>query len=251
VQRWDAGAPGLRVLDGALILFAAIFLLLPLLAIVLSGLPGLTALPAPVLRSILLSLAVAGSSTLLLLALAVPMAASLAVSRRGGRWIELAGLLGLAVSPLVIGTGLFLIVHPVADPGRLALPVTALVNALMALPFALRTLVPAARDIVAEHGRLALSLGLSKTGFLRLVMLPRLGPQIGFAAGLCAALSMGDLGVIALFADPEQATLPLQVFRLMGAYQMQAAHAAALVLLVLSVALFWLLDRGGKRFAEA
>ena len=251
VQRWDARAMHLQVLDSALILLATLFLLLPLLAIILAGLPGLLDLPRVVLSAAGLSILVASASTLILLAFAIPMATALAASTRQGTWIELAGLLGLAVSPLVIGTGLFILLFPIADPGALALPVTACVNAVMALPFALRILVPAARDAVAVHGRLALSLNLSKWSFLRLVLLPRMRPQIGFAGGLTAALSMGDLGVIALFADPELATLPLQVFRLMGAYQMQTASAAALILLVLSVTFFWLLDRGGKGFAEA
>ena len=82
------------------------------------------------------------------------------------------------------------------------------------------------------------------------ILLPRMRPQIRFAAGLAAALSMGDLGVIALFADPQIATLPLQIYRLMAAYQMQAAAGGALLLLVLSMGVFWLLDRGGRSHAE-
>jgi thiamine transport system permease protein len=151
----------------------------------------------------------------------------------------------------VIGTGLFILIYPIASPFALALPVTALVNAVMALPFALRILVPACRDVVARHCKLALTLNMRGWPFLRRVVLPRLRAQIGFAAGLAAALSMGDLGVIALFADPEVATLPLQVYRLMGAYQMQAAAGAALLLLVLSMGAFWILDRGGRWHAEA
>ncbi len=57
---------------------------------------------------------------------------------------------------------------------------------------------------------------------------------------------MGDLGVIALFADPDRATLPLHVYQLMGRYQMEAAQGAALLLLMLSLGLFWLFDRGGR-----
>jgi len=125
------------------------------------------------------------------------------------------------------------------------------VNAAMALPFALRILVPAARETVTRHGRLALSLNMEGWVFFARVLIPRMRPQIGFAAGLAAALSMGDLGVIALFADPEIATLPLQIYRLMGAYKMEAAAGGALLLLMLSLALFWLLDRGGRWHAEA
>jgi len=249
VRRWDARGRMVRALDGAWIVLAALFLCVPLMAIVLAGAPGFVSMPAQVWDAALVSIGVAVASTCLVLALAVPMAAAVAQGRFGV--VEVSGLLGLAASPLVIGTGLFILVRPVVDPFALALPVTALVNALMALPFALRILGPGARDVVAAHGRLALGLRVTGWRFLLLVLVPRMRAQIGFAAGLTAALSMGDLGVIALFADPETATLPLQVYRLMGAYRMDHAAAAALLLLVLSLAAFWSLDRGGRWHAEA
>jgi thiamine transport system permease protein len=249
VQRWDATSLAARLLDGGVIGLSALFLMMPLAAIVLAGLPGLATLPAPVLLATLNSVLVAAISTGLTLALALPMAIAVALGRGGP--VEVAGLLGLAASPLVIGTGLFVVTYPWIDPVRLALPMTALVNALMSLPFALRILVPRARQVIERYGRLALTLNMAGRPFLRRVLLPRMRAQIGFAAGLSAALSMGDLGVIALFADSERATLPLQVYRLMGAYQMQAAATAALLLLVMSMVLFWILDRGGRWHAEA
>jgi len=249
MRRWDGAGRGAKVLDGLVIALASGFLMLPLLAVVLSGLPGLAGLPPAVWRAALTSVLVAAGSTGVLLAMALPMAVTVALER--GRMVEVVGLLGLAASPLVIGTGLFIIINPVADPSGLALPITALVNAVMALPFALRILVPRASAVVARYGRLGLSLNMGGAPFMWRVLLPRMRPQIGFAAGLSAALSMGDLGVVALFADPERATLPLQVFRLMGAYRMEQAAGAALLLLALSMAAFWLLDRGGKWHAEA
>ncbi len=244
MDRWD-GVGGLaKVGDAVAILITAAFLFLPLAAIVVAGLPGLGGLPVTVWKAAGVSLIVAFASTCILLALALPMAATIAGARRG--WLETVGLMGLATSPLVIGTGLFLVINPVADPFLLALPVTAVVNAIMALPFALRIFVPAARNVLQVYGRLALSLELTGRTFWRVVLLRRLRPQIGFAAGLTAALSMGDLGVIAMFADPERATLPLQVYRLMGAYRMESAQAAALLLLMLAFGLFWLCDRGGR-----
>jgi thiamine transport system permease protein len=62
---------------------------------------------------------------------------------------------------------------------------------------------------------------------------------------------MGDLGVVALFSPPEGGTLPLELYRLMGAYRMEDAAGAALLLLILSLALFWLFDRGGRTSARA
>lgn len=55
----------------------------------------------------------------------------------------------------------------------------------------------------------------------------RLARPLGYGAGLAAALSMGDLGVIALFAGRSGATLPLFVQQLMGSYRMEQAAAAA------------------------
>ena len=60
---------------------------------------------------------------------------------------------------------------------------------------------------------------------------------------------LGDLGVVALFAGQDQATLPLVVQRLSGAYRMDQAAAAALVLVLCSFALFALCDIGGRRAA--
>ncbi|MEQ6249372.1 thiamine/thiamine pyrophosphate ABC transporter permease ThiP [Sulfitobacter sp. HNIBRBA3233] len=248
-QRWDANRAAQRLLDGAWITSAAAFLLLPLCAVVLRGLGGLALMPVSVWEAAGISIAVAGLSICVMLALALPMSGWIA-SRRGGG-MEAIGLLGLSASPLMIGTGWFLLINPVADPFDFALAVTVIVNAMMALPFALRTMVPPMRDTIQVYGRLAATLDLRGFGFWRIVLLPRLRSQIGFAAGLTGALSMGDLGVITLFANPDRVTLPLQMYRLMGAYQMEAAAGAALLLLVLSLAVFWICDRGGRLRAEA
>ncbi|MWD29606.1 thiamine/thiamine pyrophosphate ABC transporter permease ThiP [Aquicoccus sp. SCR17] len=242
VSRQDARGAVARAVDAAAIGLAAAFLLLPLAMILSRGALGLAELPASVWQAAGHSILVALASTLLCVALALPLA---------GRLGDVIGLAGIAVSPLVIGTGLFLLVRPYANPFTLALPVTALVNALMSLPFALRALGPEVAQIRADYDRLAQSLGLTGWRWWARVALPRLRRPLGFAAGLAAALSMGDLGVIALFADPDRATLPLQMYRLMGAYRMEAAHGAALLLLALSLGLFWVFDRGGRVDADA
>src|SRR5690606_41856391 len=110
-------------------------------------------------------------------------------------------------------------------------------------------LAPEARALQADYARLAESLGLRGMARLRLLVLPRLARPLGFGAGLTAALSMGDLGVIALFAGESQATLPLVIQRLSGAYRMDEAAAASLLLVTASLALFWILDRRGRHAA--
>ena len=145
---------------------------------------------------------------------------------------------------------MFILLNSVVRPASVALPVTLLVNVLMALPFVLRILRPGVEGAQADYGRLARSLGLRGWAAWRIAYLPRLRRPIGFAAGLTGALAMGDLGVITLFASPGEGTLPLAMYRLMGAYQMQAAYGAALVLVALSLAIFWVFDRGGRVDAD-
>jgi thiamine transport system permease protein len=248
-HRWDARDGARRWLDSVVIALGGAFLLLPLVAVVLRGLAGLPQMPATVWTAAGSSLFVALISVLVLTLLALPMAGWIASKRAGG--VEAIGLLGLSASPLMIGTGWFILINPVMNPADLALPVTALVNALMALPFCLRIMVPRLRDTVQDFGRLSATLGMGGWPLWRWVILPRLAPQLGFAAGLTGALSMGDLGVIALFADAERATLPLQMYRLMGAYRMEAAAGAALVLLVMALGIFWACDAMGRRYAAA
>ncbi|MCY3878978.1 MAG: thiamine/thiamine pyrophosphate ABC transporter permease ThiP [Rhodobacteraceae bacterium] len=249
--RRDADHPLLRATDMAVITLAAIFLLTPLFAVSAAGIPRLVSLPQPVLTAAFVSLFIALASALTVVSAGTLM--SVAASRLGQRgWaIEGAGLFAIAASPLVIGTGLFLIINPWLDPSRLALPVTVLVNSMMTLPFALRILIPAVETIEAEYGRLADSLGITGLARFRLLLIPRLRRPLGFSAGIAAALSIGDLGVIALFADPETATLPLQIYRLMGAYRMDEAAGGASLLMLLGFSLFWIFDRGGRADAGA
>lgn len=161
-----------------------------------------------------------------------------------------AGALPLAASSLVLGTGLFFALRSFIPTAQLAFPATALMDGLVALPFALRVLSGPLAEARARHDRLAEMLGLAGWRRVRILILPALRPSVGFAAGLSLALSMGNLGVIALFASEGQATLPLLMAQLMGAYRMEAAAGVGLVTLVLAFGLFWLCDRWGKSRAE-
>ena len=247
---WPGDTRAAKTIDATALVLSALFLLLPLLAVTFQGIGALTGLPpstwAAALRSVVLALA----STALSVGLALPIALFIA-SRAARAGLEGVGLLSIAVSPLVVGTGLFLIVFPIADPIALSLPITGLVNALVALPFLLRALIPAVTQAEATQGRLADALNITGLARVRFAILPRLRRPLGFGAGLAAAFSMGDLGVIALFSAPGQETLPLEMYRLFGSYRTNDAQGAAVLLMALSLGLFWMFDRGGRVNADA
>ena len=243
----DAPGGWRRGADGVILAAATLFLIVPLAAVALRGLPGLVDLPSSVLPAAGRSLGVALVSATLCTVLALTLA--LAAATRPRPLVEAAATLPLAASGLVLGTGLFLIVQPFVAPMAVALPVTILVNTALTLPFLYRILLPEARALFAGYGRLADSLALTGWARLRWLVLPRLARPLGFGAGVAAALSMGDLGAITLFAGERQATLPLVIQQLTGAYRIEAAAAASLILVTLSFALFWACDAGGRRAA--
>lgn len=238
-----------RGMDALVIALAVVFLGLPLVMIVLRGIPAIFFLPDQVWWALGRSVVVALCSTVICLALALPLA--MVTRMRWGRVAEGIGYLAISASPLVIGTGAFIVIFPIANPVTWALAVTAVVNAVMALPFALRAIAPGVHQAEDSYAKLAASLNIRGWAWMRLVILPRIRRPLGFAAGLAAALSMGDLGVVALFADAEHATLPLQLYRLMGAYRTDHAAGAALLLLLASLSMFWIFDKGGRGDAGA
>lgn len=236
-----------RGVDAAVLVLAAAFLLVPLGAVVVRGAPGLLDLPDSIAAAAVRSVAVAIVSATITGLSALCLVIAVGRQVPGRQLIEAAAVLPLATSGLVLGVGLFLMVQPFVPPTTIALPVTVLVNAALSLPYVYRLLLPEAQALVTDYGRLADSLGMRGWPMWRWLILPRLARPLGFGAGVAAALSMGDLGVITLFAGEGRATLPLVVQRLTGAYRMEAAAAAALILVTLSFGLFWLCEWGGRR----
>lgn len=229
-----------RFWDGAIISLAVLFLVLPLTILLTKGILGLGQLPMPVWIAAVRSVVLAIGASALCLLLAVPLAT---------RWGEVIGTLGVAVSPLVLGMGLFLMIRPHVNPLNMALIVTLCVNAVLSLPFVLRVLRPNVEQTLQSYSKLSQSLGLGSWARFRWVIWPRLRRPMGFSAGLISALSMGDLGVITLFGDAERATLPFKIHQLMGSYRMEQAASGAVLLLILSLGLFWGFDKLGRRNA--
>ncbi len=85
LQRWDATSRCARTLDALAITAAALFLLAPLSAVLVAGLPRLATLPAQVWQAALWSLGVSLGATALSLLTALPIALGVARLRWGNR----------------------------------------------------------------------------------------------------------------------------------------------------------------------
>lgn len=251
--RPDRHQPGTGLVDAVALCTGLAIFLPPLLAIVVAGFnPGLlTALASPGLwqaggQSLAIALA-AGSLATLLGAGLLLTSRHLRVrgrKRRAAALWEACGSMILMIPAVVLSTGLFIMFMPFADVFALGPWLVVLVNALMALPYVLRTLSAPMQLVVRQYDRLADSLGVRGLHRLRLVEWPLLRRPLALAMALSMILSLGDLGAIAMFGSQALTTLPWLLYQQLGSYRLTEAAATALLLLTLCFSLFWLVERG-------
>lgn len=156
---------------------------------------------------------------------------------------EFSGSVIYVVPPLVIGTGLFILLSQKINVFDWAIPLVIIINGLMGLPFVIRTLGPAMRQHTMRYQRLCASLNLHGWQRFKQIDFPMLRKPLGLSMALVTAMAMGDLGVIALFGTPETATLPLLLYQRLAAYQIPQATVTAVFLLLCCLLAFWSLER--------
>ena len=254
-RRFVAVAATERLVNFAAILATALFVAGPIAAILLSGLASdLLRLSAEVSvqRACLTSLVFAALSAVIsvLLSLAlVAMRRALEGARRGGArpLLEYAADTGagfvLVVPPIVIGAGWFILARYFGDVFLLAPFMVVTVNAVMAMPFVVRALRPAHDAAAERHDRLAASLGISGWNRFRLIDWPSIRRPLLTGFAFAMALSLGDLGVIALFGSDAVKTLPFLLLERMGSYRTADAAGLALIVAVLCLGLMAAADR--------
>ncbi|NND89955.1 MAG: thiamine/thiamine pyrophosphate ABC transporter, permease protein [Granulosicoccus sp.] len=255
---WDG--PMWNAAHWSVIVTASLFVLLPLLAMALSAFNSKTIAvltdPSTLLASI---------NTLLVALVAATLSVTLALGilnstrhmrtrlglERTGQWVQLSGNVILVLPPLVLGTGLFLLLRTVADVFSLALVLVVIINSLMALPFVLRILNDEVMNAASHDDRLLQSLGIQGWNRWRLIDWPQLRRPLSLSFALSATLAAGDLSAIALFGSERVRTLPLLLYQRMGSYRLEEAAVTAGMLLALCLLLYvviqWLL--GGRRHA--
>ncbi|MGE0501021.1 MAG: thiamine/thiamine pyrophosphate ABC transporter permease [Rhizobiaceae bacterium] len=253
----DAGMAA-SFLDAVVIGVAAIFVAGPLGAVMVAGLEAdlarLVTEPR-VLRATLTSLVLAGLAAVLAVAAALSLTAArraLELRRRGARQSLLETMVGtgaglvLIVPPIVVGAGWFILLRHVGNVFAFAPLMVVTVNAAMAMPFAVRAIRPAYDAASARHERLAAALGVAGWNRLRLIDWPVLARPMATAFAFAMALSLGDLGVIALFGSDAVQTLPHLLHARMGAYRTADAAGIALLLALLCLALVLVAERMGR-----
>ena len=243
VRRFDGTSRITRLGDGAWITLAFLFLAAPLVAVVISGLEAdllKLAGDKSVHRALLTSAAIALASAFASVTMAAVMIRAAAtvtaprsttlIARGFAGTIAASTSLILLVPPVVLGAGWFLLLRPLGDVARFAPAIVVAINALMALPFVHRILAPAMATHAARSERLTASLGIRGFDRLRWIDFPALRKPLLMALSFAMALSLGDLGAVALFGSQDMVTLPWLLYSRMGSYRTADAAGLALFL---------------------
>ncbi|WP_047470636.1 ABC transporter permease [Streptomyces sp. M10] len=254
---------GQRLLLGFVLATVAVLILLPLGVLVERALdaPGgyglgyfraLTsadggAFLVPPIDAVANSLQYAAVATLI--ALLVGGLAAAALTRRAGRFtrgFDALLMLPLGVSAVTVGFGFLIALDRPPLDLRASWILVPLAQALVGVPFVVRTMLPVLRAVDSRLREAAAVLGASPWRAWREVDLPLVRRALLVAAGFAFAVSLGEFGATVFIARPDNPTLPVAVARLLGrAGDLNYGQAMALstILMIVCVVSLLLLER--------
>ncbi|MFE1750688.1 ABC transporter permease [Streptomyces anandii] len=216
---------------------------------------GGTFLVAPI-DAIGTSLSYAAAATAIAVVIGALAAAALA-RRDAGRLVRAFDallMLPLGVSAVTVGFGFLIALDKPPLDLRQSWILVPLAQALVGVPFVVRTMLPVLRAVDARLREAAAVLGASPWRVWREVDLPMVRRALLIAAGFAFAVSLGEFGATVFIARPGNPTLPVAVARLLSRpgdlNYGQAMALSTILMLVCAVALLLLerlrTDRGGE-----
>lgn len=185
------------------------------------------------------------------------LAATALTRRDAGRFVrgfDALLMLPLGVSAVTVGFGFLIALDEPPLDLRSSWILVPLAQALVGVPFVVRTMLPVLRAVDGRLREAAAVLGASPWRVWREVDLPMVRRALLVAAGFAFAVSLGEFGATVFVARPDNPTLPVAVARLLGRPgEMNYGQAMALstiLMLVCAVALVVLerlrTDRSGE-----
>ncbi|UNO43794.1 iron ABC transporter permease [Streptomyces sp. MST-110588] len=178
-----------------------------------------------------------------------PRTASDDGSRTAGRLVrgfDALLMLPLGVSAVTVGFGFLITLDKPPLDLRSSWWLVPLAQALVGVPFVVRTMLPVLRAVDDRLREAAAVLGASPWRVWREVDLPLVRRALLIAAGFAFAVSLGEFGATVFIARPDAPTLPVAVARLLGrAGELNYGQAMALstILMVVCAGALLVLER--------
>lgn len=254
-----------RALVWSNLVFMVVMLFAPLLALVirsfttgddgfttqyyqlLSQNPRQSVLFVPPLQAVGNSLVFALATTALALMLGLITAYLLSRPDSGlVHWLDPLFMLPLATSAVTLGFGYIIALDEPPLNLRASPVLIPLAHTLVAMPFVVRSVLPALRSITPSIQESARVLGASSWNVWRWIDLPLISRGLIVGAIFAFTVSMGEFGASLFIARPDTPTMPVVIFRLLGqpgATNYGQALAMSSLLMVVSAASFVLIER--------
>jgi thiamine transport system permease protein len=173
------------------------------------------------------------------------LTAALIESRRG-KWLDALFMLPLATSAVTLGFGYLIAMSRPPLNLRSSAVLIPLAHTLVALPFVVRSVLPALRMIPRSIVEAARVLGEPPSGVWRRVTLPIVGRAVVVGATFAFTVSMGEFGASLFIARPDTPTMPVVIFRLLGqpgASNYGQALAMSVILMAVCAVAFVTIER--------
>jgi thiamine transport system permease protein len=162
------------------------------------------------------------------------------------RWLDPLFMLPLATSAVTLGFGFIIALDEPPLNLRASPLLIPLAHTLVAMPFVVRSVLPAVRAIPPQVQESARVLGASSWRVWRWIDLPLISRGLFVGATFAFTVSMGEFGASLFVARPDTPTIPIVIFRLLGqpgALNYGQALAMSVILMAVSALGFLLIER--------
>jgi thiamine transport system permease protein len=173
------------------------------------------------------------------LALLLGVLAAVALHQRKAGWLlDALFMLPLGTSAVTLGLGYLISMDrpPLALRGSVALIVFA--HALVALPFVVRSILPALQSIQPSLREAAALLGANPLRVFIEVDLPIIWRALAVGGVFAFTVSMGEFGATSMIARPDLPTIPIAIYRFLarpGSLNYGRALAMSSILMLVSI----------------
>ncbi len=190
------------------------------------------------------SLAFAAVATVL--ATTVGLLVALGLARRTETLRDSIWLLPLGVSAVTLGFGMLITFDGPPLPLRGTPALVPIAQALVAIPFVVRAVLPVLRSIRGTIHESAAVLGASPLRTVWSVDLPIVSRALAVAVGFSLAISLGEFGATVFLAPADLPTVPIAIYRFLatpGQANVGQAMALSSILIALTAAAVLVTDR--------
>ena len=154
--------------------------------------------------------------------------------------------LPLGTSAVILGFGFLVSLGTLPIDLRLSPWLVPIAHSLIALPFVVRAVTPVLRSLDHRLHEAAAVLGSSPSRTWRVLDLPLIAGALLVGAGFAFAVSLGEFGATLFIVRPDNPTMPIAIYRLLGqpgSLAFGQAMAMASLLMVVVAASAFLIDR--------